>query len=114
MIVDSFKLDVSTQYITVGSNSFFAYSIVDNIKQKNYSLFWYCYLHKDKHFSNQSLREYSNQIILSEVTHLHHNWHQPISNLISNSQKIVKMLLLSYLVYEHRKFLKFLSQYNNY
>ena len=30
------------------------------------------------------------------------------------SQKIVKMLLLSYLVYEHHKFLKFLSQYNNY
>lgn len=88
--IDSFKLDTSTQYISVGPNSFFAYSIVDNTKQKEYNLLWYCYLHKRNHVSRHALRMISDEEILSEVTKVHENWHQPISNLISNSQKIVK------------------------
>ena len=89
-VIDSFKLDRNIQYITVGGQSFFAYSIVDNVKQNNYNLLWYCYLNKKDYLTQKDLRSYSDNEILSEIAQIHDNWHSPISKLITNTQKIVK------------------------
>lgn len=89
-IIDSFKLDKNTQYITVGPQSFFAYSIVDNVKKSDYNLLWYCYLQKEKYLTKQALKNYTEDIILSEVSQIHDNWHDPISDLILNTKKVVK------------------------
>lgn len=88
--VDSYKLDINTQYVSVGPESFFAYSIVDNIKQKNYSLLWYCYLHEKNRISKKKLTEYPDKNIIKRVSHLHKHWYHPIPKLINDSQKIIK------------------------
>jgi 2-polyprenyl-6-methoxyphenol hydroxylase-like FAD-dependent oxidoreductase len=83
-------LDINTQYISVGPESFFAYSIVDNIKQKNYSLLWYCYLHEKNRISRKKLTDYPDENITKRVSFLHKCWHHPIPKLINDSQKIIK------------------------
>jgi 2-polyprenyl-6-methoxyphenol hydroxylase-like FAD-dependent oxidoreductase len=89
-LIKKLNLDFNTQYISIGPTHFFAYSYIDNPKKGDASILWYCYLSQPNRLSKMDLNSMEDKKIIERVLKVHEGWHQPIKEMIENTDDICK------------------------
>lgn len=89
-LIKKLNLVFNTQYISIGPTHFFAYSYIDNPKKGDASILWYCYLSQPNRLSKLDLNSMEDKKIIERVLKVHEGWHQPIKEMIENTDDICK------------------------
>lgn len=89
-LIKNLNLDFNTQYISIGPTHFFAYSFIDNPKKGDASILWYCYLSQPNRLSKSDLNSLEDKKIIERVLAVHEGWHQPVKEIIDNTDEVCK------------------------
>lgn len=89
-LIRKLNLDANTQYISIGSTHFFAYSFIDNPEKGDASILWYCYLNQPKRLSKIELNSIEDKDVVDRVLSVHKDWHNPINEIVQKTNDVCK------------------------